>query len=81
MQAERCIEPGDPETTETAFLGATVTMSVLACFDNSFFGLGKQILASPTETFSGFQNILVALFGHDATLDSGHIVALNDELR
>lgn len=73
VQTERRIEAGNPQTAESALLGASVTAGVFASLDDGFLGLGKQILTTPAETFGRFEDVLVALFGHDATLDSGHI--------
>ncbi len=72
--SEGIVEIDDPERTERALLGSAITTSILPSLDNSFFSLGEKFLPPPTIPLGFLKNIFVALFGHDATLDSGHIV-------
>lgn len=66
------VETDDPERAEGALLGTAITPSIFASLNYGFFGLGEEFLAAPAETFGFFENIFVALLGHDATLDSSH---------
>src|SRR3989344_7726368 len=81
MEAERIIEPDNPEAPEVALLGAAVAVGVLASLDDGLFGLAEQVLTAPTVTLGGFEDILVALFGHDASLDSTHIRVMNPGMK
>lgn len=70
--AESVVQSDNPESTEGALLGPTITPSILASLNHGFFGLGEKLLTAPAVALGLFENILVALFGHYAALDSSH---------
>lgn len=72
MFTEGVIEADDPEGTEGSLLGATIPSGIDSGLDNRFFRFGEEFLSAPSEALGFLKNIVVALFGHDATLDSGH---------
>lgn len=71
-QAQSRVQASNPEPAEIAFFGTSIASGIGTGFDESFLGLRKKILASPTEPFGGFQDIFMAFLGHYAALDSGH---------
>lgn len=68
------VQTDDPEGAEGALLGATVTAGILTSLDDGFLGLREELFAAPAIAFGLLQDIIVALFGHYAALDSGHTV-------
>ena len=79
-EAESGIQSRDPEAAEAALLGAAVAPGIGAGLDDRFLGLGEEVFASPAIAFGGFQDVLVALLGHDAAFYSGHRRKSNNEL-
>ncbi len=72
MFTQGVVETHDPQGTKGTLFVAAISVRIFASLDHGFFGFGKEFLASPAEALGFFENIVVALFGHDATLDSGH---------
>ena len=66
------VEADDPEGAKGSLLGATIPSSIDSGLDDGFFCLGEKLFSSPSEALGFLKNIVVALFSHDATLDSGH---------
>jgi hypothetical protein len=69
---EGVVETNDPQRTERSLLGSAIAAGIFSGLDDSFLGLGEELLAAPAIAFGLLQNVFVALLGHHAALDSGH---------
>jgi hypothetical protein len=69
-----CVDAGDPQTTQVAPAGTSITIGIPQAFQHGFVGSPEQSMARAKLAFIQFQYFLMMLATDYASFYSGHYV-------